>query len=56
MEMCDFQNEKIDKEKDNKDTEGKDILEEKRFDPSGYDHDLVEMLGTLKLQFFINII
>ncbi|XP_073984631.1 katanin p60 ATPase-containing subunit A-like 1 isoform X2 [Rhodnius prolixus] len=37
-------NEKIDKEKDNKDTEGKDILEEKRFDPSGYDHDLVEML------------
>uniref|UniRef100_A0A023F4Y5 Katanin p60 ATPase-containing subunit A1 n=2 Tax=Triatoma infestans TaxID=30076 RepID=A0A023F4Y5_TRIIF len=37
-------NEKSDKEKDNKDTDTKDILEEKRFDPSGYDHDLVEML------------
>ncbi|KAK9499109.1 hypothetical protein O3M35_003616 [Rhynocoris fuscipes] len=37
-------NEKGDKEKDNKDTENKDMVEERRFDPTGYDHDLVEML------------
>lgn len=33
---------KSDKEKDNQ--ENNDAPEEKRFDPSGYDHDLVEML------------
>ncbi|XP_024081014.1 katanin p60 ATPase-containing subunit A-like 1 isoform X3 [Cimex lectularius] len=37
-------NEKIDKEKDNKESENKDSIEDRKFDPSGYDHDLVEML------------
>ena len=52
---CYFQVEKGDKEKEGH--ENKEVVEEKRFDPSGYDHDLVEMLGkqqsSLRM-FFLN--
>ena len=44
-----FQGDKSDKEKETQDNN--ETPEEKRFDPSGYDHDLVEMLGKTHFMF-----
>lgn len=53
--MSAFQNEKQDKEKEK--DEGKETPpEERKFDPSGYDHDLCEMLGECVENFFYTIL